>query len=120
MNIAAPTMRAASAVKESVSEKVENVTRGPSGRTSSSRSFMWFTTGFMMALAFILFVAILADELNIRKTGIEWDAFAGLMTWTRDLVFISVLPFIGNEIATARATQRPDRVNVENVEKVEV
>lgn len=84
-----------------MTESVKNVIRGPSGRTSSSRSFMWFFAGFILAIWFIVVAGIFLAQTGLLDSGIEWAAFEGAMSWARDFVFVSVLPYATNKLAAA-------------------
>lgn len=91
------------------------------GEASSSKAFMWFYTGFAVAICSIIIIGIFLDQTKLLATGLTWEPFAGVMTWLRDLVFISVLSFLGNEAANAYAQKKSgSEVNVETVEKVSV
>lgn len=71
---------------------VKDLIRQPDGRLSTSDAFMYFLTGVMMAI----WLGIL---VGITWFGIEWPDYDEAMDWGKDLVFISVLPYISNRFS---------------------
>lgn len=102
---------------------VRSLVRGHTKTVSSSRALMWGFAGAAFAILLAVLVPIYLDQLGVTDTGIEWAPFEGPLDWVRDLVFISILPFLGSELAGAverRAPALSRDVNVETVEKVDV
>lgn len=77
---------------------MKELVQQPNGKLSTADAFMYFLTGVMVTIW-------LGIMVGITWFGLEWPDYEGGMNWGRDLVFISIIPYISKRISERKANR---------------
>lgn len=64
----------------------------PEGRLSTADAFLFFGAG-------IVFTLWLVAGIGIFSGRIVWETYSGWMSWGRDFLFISVVPYVAKRFS---------------------